>query len=158
LAPELAAEKATQEQTLFKSLSLDTEAGSEAEPSQEDVKRVRSSLFVPPFVDRKKNPYKLFYGPSNSYIFLTYFYSVYERLLKARFLIKKKIDQDFANDFSQCKWSIKFDKKVEALVDERFQYFVRAVFTTMSYSNVLDTNRYEDLSREFLGNEAYLLF
>ena len=43
-------------------------------------------------------------------------------------------------------------------MDERFQYFIKAIYTTMSYSNVLDTNKYEDLSREFLGNDAYLLF
>ena len=35
---------------------------------------------------------------------------------------------------------------------------MRAVFTTMSFSNVLDTNKYEDISREFLGTKAFLLF
>ena len=28
----------------------------------------------------------------------------------------------------------------------------------MSGSNILDTNKYEDIARELLGNEAYLLF
>ena len=28
----------------------------------------------------------------------------------------------------------------------------------MYYYNVLDTNKYEDVARELLGNEAYLLF
>lgn len=28
----------------------------------------------------------------------------------------------------------------------------------MTNSNVLDTNKYEDVARELLGNEAYLLF
>jgi len=88
-------------------------------------------------------------------MFLTYFYSVYERILKAKALIRRKIITDFDNDFSQKKWSIKFHNRIDALVEERFQYFVRAVYTTMSFSNILDTNKYEDLSREFLGNDAY---
>lgn len=28
----------------------------------------------------------------------------------------------------------------------------------MTQGNVLDTNKYEDVARELLGNEAYLLF
>jgi hypothetical protein len=36
--------------------------------------------------------------------------------------------------------------------------FVSSIVTTMNQTNVLDTNKYEDLARELLGNEAYLLF
>ena len=46
-----------------------------------------------------ENQYKLFYGPSNVYMFFVYFYSVYERILKAKTLIRKKIGLDFDNDF-----------------------------------------------------------
>ena len=35
---------------------------------------------------------------------------------------------------------------------------IKAILTVMSQSNVLDTNKYEDIARELLGNEAYLLF
>ena len=38
-------------------------------------------------------------------MFLNYFYSVYERILKARMFIKQKVIQDFENDFSHSKWS-----------------------------------------------------
>jgi hypothetical protein len=44
------------------------------------------------------------------------------------------------------------------LIDERFQYLVKAILTAMTNGNVLDTNKYEDVARELLGNEAFLLF
>jgi len=47
---------------------------------------------------------------------------------------------------------------METLIDERFQYLIKSIVTVMSGSNILDTNKYEDIARELLGNEAYLLF
>jgi len=47
---------------------------------------------------------------------------------------------------------------MQTLVDERFQYLVKAVLTTMSHTSIMDNNKYEDMARELLGNEAYLLF
>jgi hypothetical protein len=44
------------------------------------------------------------------------------------------------------------------LKDERFQYLIKAILTAITNSNILDTNKYEDVARELLGNEAYLLF
>jgi histone deacetylase complex regulatory component SIN3 len=44
------------------------------------------------------------------------------------------------------------------LIDERFQYLIKAVYTVISQSNNIDTTKYEDIARELLGNEAYLLF
>ena len=69
-----------------------------------------------------------------------------------------KVEQDFKDDFSQKEWATKFSNKKELLIEERFQYLIKAVLTVMSQSNVLDTNKYEDVARELLGNEAYLLF
>lgn len=51
---------------------------------------------------------------------MMYFYSVYERVLKARELVAIKIEQDFNEDFSKNEWSQKFAKKKQALADERF--------------------------------------
>lgn len=91
-------------------------------------------------------------------MFMTFFYSVYERILKAQELVKFKVEQDFRDDFSKREWSAKFESKKQCLIDERFQYLIKAILTTMYQSNVLDTNKYEDVARELLGNEAYLLF
>lgn len=89
---------------------------------------------------------------------MMYFYSIYERILKARELVAVKVEQDFNDDFSKNEWSAKFAKKKQTLVDERFQYLVKAILTTMSHASVMDTSKYEDMARELLGNEAYLLF
>ena len=44
----------------------------------------------------KKDEYNLLYAPSNMFMFITLFYSLYERILKAKFLISQKIKQDMA--------------------------------------------------------------
>ena len=41
---------------------------------------------------------------------------------------------------------------------ERFQYVLKAIMTTMLQSGGLNTTEYEDLARQLLGNDAYLLF
>ena len=91
-------------------------------------------------------------------MFMMYFYSIYERILKAQELVKAKVEQDFNDDFSNNEWSAKFQRKKQTLVDERFQYLVKAILTTMSHTAIMDINKYEDMARELLGNEAYLLF
>ena len=91
-------------------------------------------------------------------MFLILFYSVYERILKAQTLVRRKVEQDFKEDFSKKQWSTKFEKKKQHLIDERFQYLIKAILTTMTNGNIMDTNKYEDVARELLGNEAYLLF
>jgi hypothetical protein len=72
--------------------------------------------------------------------------------------VRHKVEQDFKEDFSKKQWSTKFEKKKQHLIDERFQYLIKAILTAITNSNILDTNKYEDVGRELLGNEAYLLF
>jgi len=105
-----------------------------------------------------KKQYQLLYGPLNVYMFMVYFYSIYERIIKAKELVNKKVNQDFKDDFSQMEWSTKFKSRTKTLVDERFTYLIKAVLTLMSQNNVLDSYKYEDIARELLGNDAYLLF
>ena len=73
---------------------------------------METSIFIPKFVQKKgaedEDNYRLYYGPSNAFMFITFFYSVYERVLKARQLVKSKVEQDFKDDFSKREWSIKF--------------------------------------------------
>lgn len=142
-----------------KYVKINIRPNAEDHPEGSLEKEIEESLFVPRWDQSGKN-YKLYFGPTNLYMFLMYFYSVYERVLKAYDLIEAKIDKDFREDFNKQRWSRKFSdpKKRRILTEERFQYFIKAVYTTMCFSNSLDTNKFEDLSRELLGNEAYLLF
>ena len=51
---------------------------------------------MPHFVQDKSKPsaqqYKLLYSPFNVFIFLIYFYSIYERVIKAQAMVKQKVD------------------------------------------------------------------
>jgi hypothetical protein len=63
-------------------------------------------------------------------MFVTYFYSIYERVILAKDLVKRKVDQDFLDDFSKQEWSSKFEKKqINLIVEERFQYLIKAIVT-----------------------------
>ena len=80
------------------------------------IEQLEKSLFVPEFNQKsdvaEEARYKLFYGSANVHMFLTFFYSVYERILKAQELVKSKVDQDFKDDFSNKEWSTKFKTKM----------------------------------------------
>lgn len=79
-------------------------------------KSILSSTFLPKFTPE----YELFYAPLNVYMFLTFFYSIYERVLKAEELVRAKVEQDFRDDFSQKEWSVKFKSRIDTLCAERF--------------------------------------
>lgn len=91
-------------------------------------------------------------------MFMTYFYSIYERVIMAQELVQRKVEQDFHDDFSKKEWGTKFEHKMQTLFEERFQYLVKAIITVNSQKSVLDINKFEDVARELLGKEAYLLF
>lgn len=50
----------------------------------------------PLFMPYYKSNYKLLYGTQHHYIFLRYFYTVYERLIKAKDVIEAKVSEDLA--------------------------------------------------------------
>ena len=54
------------------------------------------SIFIPAYIRKAEEPeenqYRLYYGPSNAFMFLFLFYSVYERILKAQTLVKRKVE------------------------------------------------------------------
>ena len=47
---------------------------------------------------------------------------------------------------------------MQRLIEERFQYLIKAIVTVNSQKSILDINKFEDVARELLGKEAYLLF
>ena len=65
----------------------------------ESLKRDADEAMFLPFYNQKTNPaenYSLLYAPSNVFIFLKLFYSLYERVLYAQTLVREKIGQDLA--------------------------------------------------------------
>jgi histone deacetylase complex regulatory component SIN3 len=69
--------------------------------------------------------------------------TIYERLLKARQLVEVHSEEIF---------------KTEKYSSERFDLFVSLVLLTLSAERKLEANTYEDMVRELLGKDAYLLF
>ena len=70
---------------------------------------LEEAMFIPRF--NNGGDHRLYYCPFNVYAFLVYFYSVYERILKAKELVKEKILKDFEEDFSKADFRHKFNKK-----------------------------------------------
>jgi histone deacetylase complex regulatory component SIN3 len=69
--------------------------------------------------------------------------TIYERLLKAKQLVEAHSAEVF---------------KTEKYSSERFDLFVSLVLLTLTAERKLEANTYEDLVRELLGKDAYLLF
>ena len=90
--------------------------------------------------------------------------SIYERLVKARQLIKSKVDLDLQKDEIREVIGIEDEAKLntfkEQAVVERFKLFINALIGTMSQAphKKLDPSNYEDIVRMLMGDQAYLLF
>jgi len=90
-----------------------------------------------------KKGYSLLYSTELVYIVIKMISTIYERLLKARQLVETRSEELF---------------KTEKYSSERFDLFVSLVLLTLSSERKLEANIYEDLVRELLGKDAYLLF
>ncbi|MFS8159917.1 MAG: hypothetical protein ACMG6E_06850 [Candidatus Roizmanbacteria bacterium] len=106
---------------------------------------ISNAIFMPYF----QPEYKLQYGTQFFYIFFKQFYSIYERLIKARDLVSSKVDDDQIGKQEE-------EQKLDEYKSERFDIFMGLVLATMNGS--FDTNKYEDFARQLLGSRAYLLF
>lgn len=119
---------------------------------EEEMKR---AIFVPAY---RYGRHKLLYGSANMYCFMHYFYALCERLEKGYRLVEAKVKQDFKDDFSHMSLQDKLADIQTEIVHERFQYLVKGIITMMCQPSVLSGNEYDDLGRQMLGNDAYLLF
>jgi hypothetical protein len=90
-----------------------------------------------------KKGYSLLYSTELVYIVIKMISTIYERLLKARQLVESHSEEIF---------------KTSKYSDERFDLFVSLVLLTLSSERKLEANVYEDMVRELLGKDAYLLF
>lgn len=61
-------------------------------------KEIDDALFLPFYSNKtaQEENYQLLYAPSNVFIFLKLFYTLYERILIAQTMVKEKINQDLA--------------------------------------------------------------
>lgn len=110
-------------------------AGSDSMKLQPD----QGVVLVPAY----KKGYSLLYSTELVYIVIKMISTIYERLLKARQLVETRSEELF---------------KTEKYSSERFDLFVSLVLLTLSSERKLEANIYEDLVRELLGKDAYLLF
>lgn len=90
-----------------------------------------------------KKGYSLLFSTELVYIVIKMISTIYERLLKARQLVETRSEELF---------------KTEKYSNERFDLFVSLVLLTLSSERKQEANIYEDLVRELLGKDAYLLF
>ena len=133
--------------------------GEDVEIAESAEIRKAKGLLEPAF----KDGYSLIFGTHHFYLVFKTVASIYERLVKAKQLIKEKVDQDCERD--EIKEIIglsgeKLDNFKQQTVIERFKLFINACMGTLSQSpgKKLDPSTYEDIVRMIMGDQAYLLF
>ena len=84
----------------------------------------------------------MLYAPSNVFIFLKLFYSLYERVLYAQTLVREKIGQDLAEmsvhdkiKYGICAGDAQIGEPNQDLLDEvffkeRYEYLLKGIFAT----------------------------
>lgn len=111
-------------------------------------------LYLPHFPSDKAEDYSLLYAPSNIFIFLTFFHSIYERVLKGKELIMEKIEQDITEMSIDDQKMV--SKNKDMFFKERYEHLLKGIYaTTTSVSglpttsslNIMDHNKYEDFAR-----------
>ena len=113
---------------------------------------LEESLFVPHF----KKGYSLLYAPSNIFMFIKFFYALYERILKAKDLIIDKILEDLQemNASDRAKTGISDQEIAEArkgnfvpdentrigqFYIERYEYLLKGIYATTSQQTIQGT-------------------
>lgn len=95
----------------------------------------------------------VFYAPVSIYVFFRFLYTVYERLLKVKFILAQVYDgrnEDTQPLIPGGKYT--YSEKVEA----EYQKFMRTVCIVLR--GLCDTAKYEDQCRQILVNDSYVLF
>ena len=98
---------------------------------------------------------RVFYVPVSIYVFFRFLYTVYERLLKVKYILSQEYDKK--GDESQTAPVIvggeyQYSEKVET----EYKNFLRTV--CMVLRGACDTAKYEDRCRQILSNDSYVLF
>jgi len=104
---------------------------------------IENSMFLP-VSDENSN---VFYGPQQLYGFIRHIYCLYERLYKARNMISQTVLLELYDN----------QDKVPAMASEIYSKIFLRVIRSFIAGNV-DSPKYEDLCRHYLGQQSYLLF
>jgi hypothetical protein len=120
---------------------------------QEEEVDPANCLYLPHFPNDKPDDYCLLYAPSNIFIFLTFFHSIYERVLIAKDLIAEKINQDIAEMSPEDQQLV--SAKKDMFVKERYEHLLKGIYTTTTSmgalpttsTHIMDHNKYEDFAR-----------
>lgn len=105
---------------------------------------VDDALFLPFYSNKaaEEENYQLLYAPSNVFIFLKLFYTLYERILIAQTMVREKINQDLAEMSvdDKIKYGLCPEDSLEGKVDldllndvfykERYEYLLKGIFAT----------------------------
>ena len=107
------------------------------------------------------------FGTQPIYLVFKLVATIYERLVKAKQLVRTKVEEDLAKtetlealglaDDSKETQSKLNDFKISAIT-ERFSMLISSLIGTISVTQRLDSSNYEDIARHFMGSQAYLLF
>lgn len=114
---------------------------------EDEAQQVKEALFLPHFFDSgNEEGCALLYAPSNVFMFLKFFYAIYERILKAKDLINEKINQDLAEMSFQdkvaagiCEEDAKEDQSdfkpikqevMDIFFRERYEFLLKGIFAT----------------------------
>ena len=117
-------------------------------------------MLEPPF----KEGYSLMLGSMQIYLVFKSIATIYERFVKAKQLIKQRVDIDLQRADIKEVVGISdpaaLDDFKEKVCVERFKLFVNALVGTLSQTpnKKLDPANYEDIVRTIMGEQAYLLF
>lgn len=104
----------------------------------EPVGQREQKMFVPFF----RPGYTVMYSTQHLYIFMRFFHTLYERMVKAQELIREKVIEDGQDE-----------QKFTGLV---FNLFLCGIASCLA--STLDGNKFEDFERLIMGNKAYFLF
>ena len=98
------------------------------------------------------------YATVNFYSFFRHFHCLYERLIKARVLADKGLEEELER---KPELKVKYDslteeKKAELKAERYEQMYVKGLNSLLNGN--IDTARYEEFCQHCLGKQAYLLF
>lgn len=107
------------------------------------MEKIDENIYLPKGDSEKS---QTFYGTKNLYIFLRFFYVLYERLFKAKEISKYFEDNE--------KTRLLSDSDKEELSRERYGTFKNILIGSLK----LRETKYEDYLRSLFGKQAFLLF
>lgn len=98
------------------------------------------------------------YGSANFYSFFRHFHCLYERIIKARALAGKGLEEELERRPElQSKYLSLSDEKKQQLQVERYEEIYLKGLRSLLY-NAVDAAKYEDFCRHCLGSQGYLMF